>query len=65
VKFVEDAYTELCGPQKLENAKTNLIGRLNSCGIPVTEDETDILIRAAYQTTKINFAAQVSNTVAG
>ena len=60
VKFVEDAFTKLGGPQKLENAKTNLISRLNGCGIPVTEDETDTLIRAAYQTTKSTFNDQVS-----
>lgn len=33
VLCVEDAYTSLGGPAKLESAKTNLIGRLNESGI--------------------------------
>jgi hypothetical protein len=65
VLFVEDAFTALGGPAKLESAKTNLIGRLNSCGVPVTADEADTLIRAAYQTTKSAFNDQVSKEVAG
>jgi hypothetical protein len=60
VLFVEDAFTALGGPQKLESAKVNLIGRLNNCGIPVTENETDTLIRAAFQTVKSGFEAEVS-----
>jgi hypothetical protein len=64
VKFAEDAFAALSGPQKLESAKTNLIGRLNSCGVPVTGDEVDTLIRSAYQTMKSDFAAQVSKEVA-
>lgn len=60
VKFVEDAFKELGGEQKLENAITNLIGRLNGCGVPVTVDEADSLIRAAYQTVKNNFVAEVN-----
>lgn len=49
VKFAEDAFTELGGSEKLENAKKNLIGRLNQYGIGVTEDEADTLVRSAYQ----------------
>jgi hypothetical protein len=45
--------------------KTNLIRRLNDCGVYVTDDEPDTLIRAAYQTVKSDFAAQVSKEVAG
>jgi hypothetical protein len=52
VKFAEDAFTELHGAEKLENAKKNLIGRLNQYGIAVTEDEADTLVRAAYQSVK-------------
>lgn len=63
VKFVEDAFTKLGGEQKLENAITNLIGRLNGCGVPVTADEAESLIRAAYQTVKSDFVAQVTETV--
>jgi hypothetical protein len=32
--------------EKLVELKTDL----NSCGVPITEDEADTLIRAAYQT---------------
>lgn len=64
VKFAEDAFTALGGSQKLENAKANLISRLNSCGVPVTTNEADTLIRSAYQTVKSDFAAQVSKGVA-
>jgi hypothetical protein len=60
VLFVEDAFTKLGGPQKLENAKTNLIGRLNSCGVPVTSDEVDTLIRSAYQIAKTTFSTDVA-----
>jgi len=60
VRFAEDAYTELDGSQKLENANKNLICRLNSCGHPVTVDEADSLIRAAYQTVKSDCAAHMS-----
>jgi hypothetical protein len=52
VKFAEDAFTELGGSEKLENAKKNLIARLNQYGIGVTEDEADTFVRAAYQATK-------------
>jgi|GEM_PF-6697594 hypothetical protein len=64
VLFAEDAFTAFGGQQKLENAKTNLISRLNNCGIPVTEDETDTLIRAAFQTVKSDFITQVGKEVA-
>jgi hypothetical protein len=60
VLFVEDAFNTLGGPAKLESAKTNLIGRLNGCGVPVTSDEVDTLIRAAYQTTKMTLSTNVA-----
>jgi hypothetical protein len=60
VKFAEDAFTELGGAEKLENAKKNLIGRLNQYGIGVTEDEADVLVRAAYQTAKTAFSTEVA-----
>jgi hypothetical protein len=63
VMFAEDAFTELGGPQKLENAKTNLIGRLNGCGIPVTADEADTLIRAAYQAVRSDFGIQMNKII--
>jgi hypothetical protein len=65
VLFAEDAFTALGGLQKLESAKTNLIGRLNNCGVPVTADEVDTLVRAAYQTAKNDFAAQTSKEITG
>lgn len=52
VKFAEDAFTELGGAEKLENAKQNLIGRLNQYGIGVTENEADTSVRSAYQSVK-------------
>jgi hypothetical protein len=60
VLFAEDAFKELGGPQKLESAKANLIGRLNSCGVPITLDEADTLIRSAYMTAKGSFDAEVA-----
>ena len=63
VKFAEDAFTELGGAEKLENAKKNLIGRLNQYGIGVTEDEADSLVRSAYQTVKSEFVAEVSKDI--
>jgi len=63
VLFVEDAFAELGGPQELENAKTNLISRLNSCGVPVTSEEADTLIRSAYQTAKNDFGVEISKAV--
>lgn len=48
VKFAEDAFAELGGAEKLENAKKSLIERLNGYGIGVTEDEADTLVRAAF-----------------
>jgi hypothetical protein len=60
VKFVEDAFTELHGAEKLENAKMNLIGRLNQYGIAVTEDEADTLVRSSYQTIKSSLGDDVS-----
>ena len=60
VKFAEDAFTELGGAEKLENAKKNLIGRLNQYGIGVTEDEADSLIRSAYQTIKKTLSTEVT-----
>lgn len=59
VLFAEEAFTALGGPAKLESAKTNLIGRLNICGVPVTEYEVDRLIRESYQTVKTDFIAHV------
>jgi hypothetical protein len=64
VLFVEDAFNELGGPQKLESAKTNLIGRLNGCGVPITSDEADTLIRAAYQSAKSTLSANVEKAIA-
>ncbi len=64
VLFAEDAFNELGGPQKLESAKTNLIGRLNGCGVPITADEADTLIRAAYQAAKGSFEAEVTKAIA-
>jgi hypothetical protein len=61
VLFVEDAFKELGGSEKLENAKANLIGRLNGCGIPITDSETDTLLRAAYQTAKSAFNNNADN----
>jgi len=65
VLFAEDAFAALGGPAKLESAKTNLIGRLNGCGVPVTAEEADTLIRAAFQTVKSDFVARVSKEVTG
>lgn len=50
VKFTEDAFSELVGAEKLENAKKSLIERLNGYGVGVTENKADTLIRSAYQT---------------
>jgi hypothetical protein len=50
VKFAEDAFKELGGAEKLQIAIENLVGRLNGCGVSVTADEADTLIRAAFQT---------------
>ena len=60
VKFAEDAFAELGGAEKLENAKKNLIGRLNQYDITVTEDEADTLVRAAFQTVKSGFEAALN-----
>jgi phosphoenolpyruvate carboxylase len=60
VKFAEDAFTELGGAEKLENAKKDLISRLNQYGISVTEDESDTLVRAAYQIAKAALSADVA-----
>jgi hypothetical protein len=65
VLFAEDVFAEFDGPAKLGSAKLNLIGRLNGCGVPVTEEEADTLLRAAYQTAKNDFAAQTSNEISG
>lgn len=65
VLFAEDAFKALGGLQKFLNAKESLIGRLNSCGIPVTADEAETLIRVAYQTAKNEFNADVKAEVAG
>lgn len=64
VRFAEDAFTELHGAEKLENAKKNLIGRLNQYGIAVTEDEADSLARAAYQTIKAAIPANTGTVTA-
>jgi len=63
VLFAEDAFTALGGPAKLESAKTNLIGRLNDCGVSVTSEEADTLIRSAYQTAKNDFGVEISKAV--
>jgi hypothetical protein len=63
VFFVEDAFTQLGGPQKLESAKLNLISRLNGCGVPITEDEADTLIRSAYQTAKTTLSNDVAKSI--
>jgi hypothetical protein len=60
VKFAEDAFTELGGAEKLENAKKDLVSRLNQYGIGVTEDEADSLIRAAFQTVKNELEAAIN-----
>ena len=63
VKFAEDAFAELGGAEKLENAKKNLIGRLNQYGIGVTEDEADTLIRSAFQSVKTAVSADAVKPV--
>jgi hypothetical protein len=64
VKFAEDAFTEFGGAEKLENAKKNLIGRLNHYGIGVTEDEADSLIRATYQSIKATISVNTEAVTA-
>jgi hypothetical protein len=64
VKYAEDAFAELGGNEKLENAKKNLIGRLNQYGIGVTEDEADTLVRAAFQSVKGCFEANTTKAIA-
>lgn len=63
VKFVEDAFAELHGAEKLESAKKNLIGRLNQYGIAVTEDEADTLIRSAFQSVKDRFVSETAKEI--
>lgn len=52
VKAAKDMYQEADGEIKLEAAKEFLLSTLNSKGIPITEDELDSLVRAAYQGAK-------------
>lgn len=59
VLFAEDAYKELGGPQKYDNAKLNLVQRLNTWRVPITADEADTLISAAYQTLKASLNENV------
>lgn len=44
VKAVEQLYSELCGAEKLERAKTNIIQILEQKGIIISELELDMLI---------------------
>jgi len=57
-------YQAIVADSGYKSAKTNLIGRLNGCGVPFTADEADTLIMAAYQTTKSAFNVQVSKEAA-
>ena len=49
VRAAKDIYTEAEGDKKLAAAKGQLVELLNKQGIPVTEEEIDSLVRAAYQ----------------
>lgn len=44
VKAVEQLYNDLCGTEKLERAKTNIIQILEQKGITISELELDMLI---------------------
>jgi hypothetical protein len=60
VLFAEDAFKELGGPAKLQEAQSNLINRLNGIGVPITLEESDTLVRAAYQTAKTALVSNVA-----
>lgn len=46
VHFAEQAYRDLDGPEKLERAKDRAIAMLQEKGLPVNENEVDMLIEA-------------------
>ena len=52
VKYVEQIYYELSGPEKLEKAKENILALLMEKGISITELEMDVLIEAACNSFK-------------
>jgi hypothetical protein len=59
VMFIEDIYKELNGTQKAEMAMDNLISRLNSHGINITQNEAETLISSAYKVAKNDFGIEI------
>lgn len=55
VRFVEQAYRDFKGPQKLTQASVWLTKHLNHHGFKITTDEVTVLIEAALKTLKDEF----------
>ncbi len=54
VKAIEQLYNDLCGAEKLERAKTNIIQILDQKGIIISELELDMLIEEVVSEFNLN-----------
>lgn len=63
VKFVEQAYKEIDGVDKLSKAKEEVLKWANNIGLKITEQELDIMIESAVKDLKLASQSVTTNTI--